>query len=123
MTLDHFLESPTRAAFLECALWASADDECLLDRFSFDDVSEDALSDMSAFVDRFLEDPATFHPIARLSLKGDDIGHNLFLSANGHGTGFWDRGYGEDGDILHERAKVCGELGLYVGDDGKIYVL
>lgn len=122
MTLDHFLESPTRAAFLECALWASADDEGPLDRFSFDNVSEDALSDMSAFVDRFLEDPATFHPIQRLSLEGDTIGHNLFLSANGHGTGFWDRGYGEDGDLLHERAEACGTFDLYVGGDGLVYV-
>jgi hypothetical protein len=30
------------------------------------------------------------------------FGHDFVLSANGHGTGFWDRGLGDLGDQLHE---------------------
>lgn len=51
-----------------------------------------------------------------------DGGHNFCLSRNGHGTGFWDRGLGELGEELHSAAKVYGTQGLYVGDDGLLYV-
>lgn len=35
---------------------------------------------------------------------GDMFGHDFILSANHHGTGFWDRGLGDIGDKLHELA-------------------
>lgn len=52
------------------------------------------------------------------------LGHDLWLSRNGHGTGFWDRNYdGEDwiGEQLDKAAHKLGESYLYVGDDGRIY--
>lgn len=36
----------------------------------------------------------------------DYLGHDIWLSAGGHGAGFWDRGLGELGDRLHEAAKT-----------------
>lgn len=42
------------------------------------------------------------------ALDATDIGHNLWLSRNGHGTGFWDRDY-EHGDEMHDAAKSLGE--------------
>lgn len=57
-----------------------------------------------------------------LASAAGDGGHNFCLSRNGHGAGFWDRGLGELGDRLHDAAKVHGTQGLYVGDDGVLYV-
>lgn len=33
--------------------------------------------------------------LATMNMHPEDFGHNFILSANGHGTGFWDRGYGK----------------------------
>lgn len=38
--------------------------------------------------------------LATMNMHPDDFGHNFILSANGHGTGFWDRGYGKIGEQL-----------------------
>lgn len=39
-------------------------------------------------------------------------GHDLWLSRNGHGTGFWDRGL-PNGEVLHEAARAMKEVYLY----------
>jgi hypothetical protein len=45
-----------------------------------------------------------------LAQAGDDEqnGHDLWLTQGGHGVGCWDRGYGELGKRLAERAKTFG---------------
>lgn len=53
-------------------------------------------------------------------------GHDLWLTRNRHGTGFWDRVYGDDldkdlGERLTEAAHKIGERHLYLGDDGVVY--
>lgn len=50
------------------------------------------------------------------------IGHDLWLTRNGHGAGFWDRGLGQLGDSLTTAAKSIGWANTYLGDDGLIYV-
>ena len=118
-----FVKCETRAAFLECALWATNDDEGPLDdRFSFEDVSEEALARAARMVDSFLSFPKVRDAIDFLEVEAGSVGHDLFLSANGHGSGFWDRGYGESGEDLHDAAKSVGSYELYVGDDGLVYV-
>jgi hypothetical protein len=52
----------------------------------------------------------------------DDIGHNFLLSRNGHGTGFWDRGWGVFGDRLHAAAKAYGDTSAYATEDGAVGV-
>lgn len=57
-----------------------------------------------------------------------EAGHDFWLTRNGHGTGFWDRGYNDEekeevGKILTKAAKSYGEFNLYLGDgayDGMI---
>lgn len=41
------------------------------------------------------------------------FGHDLALTRNGHGAGFWDRGLGEHGDVLTAWAKMLGELHVF----------
>lgn len=48
-------------------------------------------------------------------------GHDLWLTRNRHGAGYWDRGLGEIGVKLRKAAHAMGERSLYVGDDGLIY--
>lgn len=48
--------------------------------------------------------------------------HDFYLSRNGHGTGFWDRGLGVIGDQLHDAAKVYGTQGLMSHPDGTLGV-
>lgn len=50
-------------------------------------------------------------------------GHDFWLTRNGHGAGFWDRGMGELGDRLSEASEAFGEAHLYAGDDGKLYLM
>ena len=52
----------------------------------------------------------------------DDLGHDFWLSRNGHGTGFGDRGLGALGDKLHALAKSFKECTAYEGDDGLLYL-
>lgn len=49
-------------------------------------------------------------------------GTDFWLTRNGHGAGFWDRGYGEAGDKLTAFAEKFGKQDVYKGDDGKAYV-
>ena len=59
--------------------------------------------------------------------KGDGgiyayAGHDFWLTRNGHGAGFWDRGLGDLGERLTALCKTYGEKDPYVGDDNKIYL-
>lgn len=49
-----------------------------------------------------------------------EIGHDLWLTRNGHGTGFWDRDMPE-AQRLADLARTWGERSCYVGDDGLVY--
>jgi hypothetical protein len=53
-------------------------------------------------------------------MEDDAIGHDFWLTRNGHGAGFWDRGLGELGDFLTKMSKPFGEATLYVSDDGEV---
>ena len=48
-------------------------------------------------------------------------GHDFWLTQNGHGAGFWDRGLDDLGQRLTKAAQVYGSIDLYPGDDGLIY--
>lgn len=43
-----------------------------------------------------------------------EIGHNLVLTRNRHGAGFWDLGLGERGDRLTEKARLLGTHEIYM---------
>ena len=47
----------------------------------------------------------------------NQFGHDLALTRNHHGAGFWDRGLGVAGDVLTEWAQSLGELHLFHGND------
>ena len=109
------------AGYLECALWSSTDDtgEPLDDNYGVEDLAPEALAQAIEDCREFQEVNAEL--LATYTRPSDHAGHDYWLSRNGHGAGFWDRGEGETGDALHKAAKLNGSRDLYAGDDGQLY--
>ena len=118
-------------AYIETMLWAETDmdtDEPLEANFGVDDISPEAMEHITKDCTDFYE---SFN-----SLWDDDegAGHDFWLTRNGHGAGFWDGDYEEEGelegvaipdvgDFLTEKCKELRGVDVYIGDDGKIYFL
>lgn len=139
MFSDERIDTEVRS-YVECAIWAGLDwDRCdrwdeheeegctrecvengnpakLEDNYSEDDVADEALvqirRDLSDFMSANEDDLDEWDE--------GQIGHDFYLTRNGHGTGFWDRGK-EAGDRLSKACKAWGESDLYGGDDGRLY--
>ena len=55
-------------------------------------------------------------------LSDDQIGHDFWLTRNGHGSGFFERiNDSENLETIEELCNILGTVGTYVGDDGKIH--
>lgn len=84
------------------------------------DLSKEAVNHADAVAEAFLrcfpESSAPFEP--------EQLGHDLWLTRNGHGTGFWDREelYGDCGPRFTSFAENLGEAYAYTGDDGLVYI-
>ena len=120
MTLDD-LET-FFSAYVECALWSSTDEsdesggDPLDQTYGPEDLDQNTMEGMRAdctdFVEANLDDLADMDP--------EHAGHDFWLTRNGHGAGFWDRGLGELGERLSKASKPYGEVYLYV-HDGKVF--
>jgi hypothetical protein len=107
------------SAYVECALWASsADDGTPLDQTEAE-LSDDVWAAAESDCESFLSEWSVTVEAAGLSIE--QAGHDFWLSRNGHGAGFFDRGCGELGDKLQDAARCYGQVDLYMGDDGLIY--
>jgi hypothetical protein len=129
ITLDKF----TRA-YLGCALWASNDEsdesggEPLDKNYGVEDFAPEALdraiADCKAFQEANADDiyNAAYYGAGSGEWSNDErAGHDFWLTRNGHGTGFWDRGLGEIGERLDKAARAFRTCDAYLGDDGQIY--
>jgi hypothetical protein len=128
--LDNFIHG-----HMVAALWSSHGPEdkpyaCenLDDLFGIDDISPECASAMRSVCADFAKSNhadliAYCDRIHRIddSSPEDWAGHDFWLTRNGHGAGFWDRGMGALGDRLSKAAKVYSRVDLYPGDDGLIY--
>lgn len=109
-------------AYKVCALWSSTNDNGsnLDDTHNVDDIdtatSDTMDRDCEAFVRENWADLKDLDPT--------QCGHDFWLTRNGHGAGFWDRGLEEVGERL---SAACGwhtpfpEVDLYIGDDNKVH--
>lgn len=130
--LEHELQQ-----YVRTALWSTNADHLdpegtgaegtLEDHFGMSDVAPEALESMRADLADFCHhaDPRAL-VFWEAELGAGQIGHDFWLTRNGHGAGFWDRfgaGIGASfGAHLSEKAQPYGESCLYAGDDGKVYV-
>lgn len=121
------LDAFTRA-YVEAALWSSTgdDDEPLDSNYTVDDLAPELIREIIADCAKFqaenAADIAAIDDVRTRQWTADELaGHDFWLTRNGHGAGFWDRGLGEIGERLTAAAHAFGEADLYIGDNGLIY--
>jgi hypothetical protein len=109
-------------SYIETALWSTTGDDCQpLDRsgLRLSAVAREELNlAVIGFWQLIAENGLTDHP----EVVGGNIEHDLWLTRNGHGAGFWDGDYPETGDRLTAMAEGFGECELYVSDDQEIEI-
>jgi len=123
MNTDKFTQ-----AYIECALWtgvigtAPDADEPEYD-LDPDLLAPETLAGMIADCADFQasNESALLSASEQYGYTDEQAGHDFWLTRNGHGAGFWDRGLGAIGDMLTDASKVYGSCDLYLGDNGKIY--
>lgn len=125
--------------YITAALWSTNDEsderggEPLDNNYSADDFTDASVRKMRADIVKFLranKKAVNAYVLHREHNRHEGsiwhyLGHDLWLTQQGHGTGFWDRDYGgEDwiGEALSKGAKKLGERYIVVGDDGQLYM-
>lgn len=131
------IDAATDAA-LECLAWTTPaypedgdDYRGYLQDFPELEFSDAARATVRKNIASFLETDNVirlFHLLERygVTFTPEQIGHDFILTANGHGTGFWDRDYRTRPkaalDALSDIVRPFGEFDAYVGDAGGIEV-
>lgn len=117
-------------AYIECALWSSADTTEDGKEISLDDGEHELAPETRAKME---SDCAAFYEAQGELLTYDNIkrgtedvdasaGYDFWLTRCGHGAGFWDGDWAEPAaSVLDSSATAFGNVDLYIGDDGKIY--
>ena len=114
-------------AYLECASWSTSvsDEDGNTVHDSIDDTDAEwnltAVAAAEKQIRDFLSEEVD-EIIERWQIAPGQLGHDLWLTRNHHGAGFWDRGYGPDGDRLTQLCKPMGTDDAYIGDDGTIHL-
>jgi len=102
--------------YLEAALWTEKD---MIGEVNIDsDVSDDAKIDAYTDIKNFTSQAGNLIN----GIDPEQIGHDLWLTRNGHGVGFWDRGLGDVGEKLSDIARNMGEKHVFWGEEGKIEI-
>lgn len=116
MDIDQFVSD-----YAQAALWSSLDDETPMDENHTEaDLAESTRRAFKAECTDFLS-LLDSQGIDYSALQPGQVAHDFWLTRNGHGAGFWDRGLGQLGNDLTKWAHSMGTADLYVGDDGLIY--
>lgn len=94
--------------------------------FDLEDIAPEALDTIVRDCAAFREACADYvTPDSRIG-RGDCTelaGHDFWLTRNRHGAGFWDGDWIEpEAELLTQASHAFGEIDLYLGDDGKIYI-
>lgn len=134
---EHTLDTFTRA-YIEAALWAStaygspeeneADPadaqggrhgsfDASFEACGYDTLSPELLAHVIEECAAFQQDHAELLAQAQYNARwssAEMAGHDFWLTRNGHGTGFWDRGLGDIGRQLTDAAEVYGGEDWYL---------
>ena len=109
------------SAYINAALWSSTDenDNPLDSIYSINDISPKTLKIMQMDCEEFIK--KAWNLIVEADISPSTVGYDFWLTRNGHGAGFWDRGLGDIGEKLTTICKEFSPVDLYVGEDGLIY--
>jgi hypothetical protein len=121
------------ASYMETALWSETDDVGNpLDGPGHDEeLAEETIvrikRDCESFNAKALPLFAAYNEgsdaASEFDMKPSRVAHDFWLTRNRHGAGFWDGDYPEPlGTQLTDLAHEFGEVNLYIGDDGKLYL-
>lgn len=123
MNIEHAID-----AYIEAALWSSTDGNgnSLDNNYTRDDLAPETLAamraDVTAFVIANAEDISLWDGPTDPEVQA---GHDLWLTRNGYGCGFWESEWTDletdPGSRLDSAAKSLEEVTLYIGDNGTIY--
>ena len=131
MTTSRYGLEAFTATFLETLLWSETDEQSDGGDGSYPPETEIDAAGLARLTEdcrQFYEENAGTWAWERK--RGSEewtddqmAGHDFALTRNGHGAGFWDGGWHEAaGIVLTEACKAFGEVSLYRGDDGRVYV-
>ena len=118
----------TLAGAVESCIWSTiptpADENMDMiepaDQYTITEQEMDKLRGTLAYFmkDWFMENYFTLRLVANESYTWECIGHDFWLTSQGHGAGFWDRGLGEVGDTLTDSVSGHEDIvGLYLNDE------
>jgi hypothetical protein len=127
--IDTIRRDPFLRQYFETALWSSSDEstpsggEPMDANYDLEDFDHETLVKMVDDASKWRTNPDVWEALD--GLEGFDesqVGHDFWLTRNGHGAGFWDGDWPEpEASILDISSKEAGEVDLYIGDDGLIY--
>jgi hypothetical protein len=105
-------------SYLETAIWTEDFDEEVKDKTIYD-FSNNARNQAKAEIEWFLKNSVDmFGDSVFIDVSYTSIGHDIWLSRNGHGAGFFDRGYEDEiSDFLMYLSHQLGEISLEVNND------
>jgi len=108
---------PCYLDYMECAAWSSTDENGEpLDPYQFSDEAEKRMqADLNSFCEEMT--PELEEAYDEAGGTPEQFAHDFWLTRNGHGVGFWDRGLGEIGDKLTKMSKVHGSCNLYLNEE------
>jgi len=92
-----------------------------LDSFSQDDIEEDSVIQAYLDIKKFLElaGPSVYEAIEYNGLER--LGHDIWLTRNHHGSGFFDHNYEHENEkALMSAANALGSVDLYINDNMKL---
>lgn len=105
--------------YIQCALWIEEFD----DKYSFDDVDDKTLNfarkEIGDFLDQLEEEEIL--DVLQSEIDNSQIGHDFWLTRNGHGAGFWDRDLEDVGKIASKVSEKFQNRYVYE-QNGKIYI-
>ena len=108
------------SGYLEAAIWTEEDQNPGLKNLTIFDADQNTLAEATRLCRDF--ETANADALDRYyELSGrsnSEAGHDLWLTRNGHGTGFWDRVSEDSFPELCAAAEALGEAYLYLSDDG-----
>lgn len=112
--------------YLACAIWTMPEDDDP-DTFCTADFTADARRQAEQDCTDFaVHNPADVaDAITRVGYEWSRLGHDLWLTRNGHGAGFWDRKELEDGGLGDRLSDACRHKSMdcYAGDDGRLHFM